>query len=111
MENKLDSNVIATIQNREDPSQNIAIVYVAEKNAFVTSGIEHTFGIKEILIPAYMIVKDLRLMGAILSVILEKISHACETESSFYYVPQFEVLGQWYSLTESGEYMMLEEIP
>ncbi len=110
MENKLGSNVIAVIENRQNPSQNIEVVYLAERNAFVTSGIENNFGIREILIPAYMVIKDIRLIGAILSVILEKISLACETESIFHYVPEFEVLGQSYSLKELEGYMILEEI-
>ncbi|RLB16645.1 MAG: hypothetical protein DRG63_04995 [Deltaproteobacteria bacterium] len=104
-----EGRVIAIIQNRENPTQEVAILYVAEENGFVTSGITRHFGVREIFIPAYMVVKDLDLTGTIVAAILEDISQAHEAESAFEYRPFFEVMGKGYLLRKSGGYMMLEE--
>jgi hypothetical protein len=102
--------VIATIENSRNPEQSVDVVYVREDNAFVTSGIKACFAEKELLIPAHMVLSDFNLMGAIISAILEKLSKACESESSFHYEPSFEVLDRSYTLKEQGEYMRLEEV-
>ena len=45
-----DEKIIARITNKDDPNQVIAIKYLREENAFVTSGIQAHFGEKEIMI-------------------------------------------------------------
>ena len=102
--------VIGTIQNSRNPDQTIAIKYLKEENAFVTSGIEAQLGVKDILIPAHLVAVDFQLVGAIISTILEKISQAYEKDSTFDYVSKFEVLDRAYSLTEHGEYMKLDVV-
>ena len=99
--------IIATIENKGNPSQSVAIKYLRDENAFVTSGIQAHFGEKEIMIPAHLVVIDLQLMGTIVSSILEKLSQAQEKETTFEYSPSFEVLDKKYSMTEYGEYMKL----
>ena len=103
------TDIVATIQNEKDPSQSIRIHYVREQNAFVTSGIKAHFGEKEILIPAQLMVIDFQLIGTIISAILEKLSQACDRDSTFEYVPQFDVLGKTYALVPHGDYMRLSE--
>jgi len=98
---------IATIENRDNPSQSIDVLYKREENAFVTSGIQDHFGEKEILIPAHLVVMDLQLIGAIVSAILEKISQAHDRDSTFSYVPRFDVLDKTYTLENYGAYVKL----
>ena len=64
-------DIVATIENTKDPTQRIALYYLREENAFVTSGIQHHFGEKEILIPAHLVIMDSQLIGSIISAILE----------------------------------------
>ena len=104
------NNIVATIENKEDPSQNIAIRYLREENAFITTGIKAQFDEKEILIPAHLVVTDLQLIGAIVSAILEKLSLAREGDGTFDYVPQFRVLDKTYTLEEYGEYMKMSAV-
>ena len=101
------NGIIATIENRNNPSQIIAIKYLPDEQAFVTSGISTNFYEKEILIPAHLLVVDFELMGTIISVILEEISLAHELETTFEYPPSFEVMDMTYLLTSHGEYMRL----
>ena len=101
--------VIATITNEENPTQSVDIVYIAKENGFATSGIMRHFGVREIFMPAYLVVKDLELMGSIIAVILEEISRAHESERAFEYSPVMEVLGQDYTLRRAGEYMVMAE--
>ena len=108
---KGSEDIVATIENQENPSQNIAIKYLREENAFVTSGIKAHFDEKEILVPAHLVIVDLQLIGTIVSAILEKLSQARDRESTFDYVPQFEVLDKTYTLEESGKYMKLSVAP
>ena len=96
----IGEGIIGTIQNSRNPEQSIIIKYLKEENAFVTSGIEEQLGVKDILIPAHLVAVDFRLIGAIISTILEKISQAYEKDSTFDYVSKFEVLDKVYSLTE-----------
>lgn len=103
------NNVIARIQNKDNPDQEINILYFKEKNAFVTSGIQSQLGVKEIMIPTYLVARDLQLIGAILSAILEKISQAYEKDTTFDYPATFEVLGKIYCLTDQAEYVELGE--
>jgi hypothetical protein len=106
----IDSNdIVATIQNETDPTQTIRIHYLREENAFVTSGIKAHFEEKEILIPAQLVVVDFQLIGTIISAILEKLSQACDRESTFEYVPQFDVHGKTYTLAPFREYVRLSE--
>ncbi len=102
--------IIATIENKNNPSQSVSIKYLPDENSFVTSGIQVHFGEKEIMIPAHLVVIDLKLMGAIVSTILEKLSQAQEKEATFEYSPSFEVLDKKYRMTEYGEYMKLLDV-
>ena len=102
-------NIIATIKNQENPAQEVDILYIARENGFATSGIMEHFGLREILIPAYMVIKDIELIGSIIAVILEEISQAHESEGVFQYSPHLEVMGRDYTMRRSGDYMMLEE--
>ena len=104
------NNIIATIENKEDPTQNIDIRYLRDENAFVTSGIKRQFEEKEILIPAQLVLVDFQLIGAIVSAILEKLSQAHDMDSTFEYEPQFNVLEKTYGLEEWGEYMKLSVV-
>ncbi len=99
--------IIATIENRDKPGQAVAIKYLRDRSAFVTSGIRTYFDEKEILIPAHLAAIDFQLIGTIVSAILEKLSQAQEMETTFDYEPRFEVMDKVYSLTECGEYMEL----
>jgi len=103
--------IIATIANSKNPSQVISIKYLRSKSAFCTLGIQSLLGSKEILIPVYLVAKDLQLIGTIISAILERISQAGETGAAFAYERRFEVLGKRYTLTEEDEYMKLEDAP
>jgi hypothetical protein len=103
--------IIATITNKANPSQVISIKYLRSESAFCTSGIQGYLGIKEILIPVYLVAKDLQLIGAIISAILERISQAAETGTGFVYAERFEVLGKHYTLSQEGEFMKLEDRP
>jgi hypothetical protein len=104
------NDIIATIGNKEDPTQNIDIRYLSDENAFVTSGINLHFGEREILIPSQLVIVDFQLMGAIVSAILEKLSQARDMDSTFEYAPQFNVLDKTYSLEDWGEYMKLSVV-
>jgi hypothetical protein len=99
--------IIATIENRDKPGQAVAIKYLRDQNAFVTSGIRTCFDEKEILIPVHLAAMDFQLIGTIVSAILEKLSRAHEMETTFDYEPRFEVLNKVYVLAERGEYMEL----
>jgi hypothetical protein len=101
------NGIIATIENRDNPSQIIAIKYLPDEQAFVTSGIRANFDEKEILIPAYLVVIDFQLMGSIVSSILEKISQAKDMETTFEYASGFEVMDRLYTLRNYGQYMKL----
>ncbi len=102
-----ENGIIATIENATNPSQVVAIKYLPNEQAFVTAGIFQHFGEKEILMPAHLVVIDFELMGTIISVILERLSHAQEMEQAFAYAPKFEVLGTKYTFQEFGDYMKL----
>jgi len=110
-QNNTQEQIIASIANTADPSQVIDIKYLREKSAFCTSGIRTSLGFKEILIPVYMVAKDIQLMGAIISAILERISQADEAGAAFTYAERFEVMGKQYTLSEEGEFMILEDEP
>ena len=102
-------DIIATIENKDKPGQSIALKYLSDENAFVTSGIQTHFNEKEILIPSHMVVINFDLMGTIVSAILEQLSEAQDMESTFAYESIFEVLGKKYTMTEYGNYMKLVE--
>lgn len=99
--------IIATIENKDNPSQSISLKYLSSDNAFITSGIQRHFGEKEILIPSHLVVINLDLMGTIVAAILEKLSKAHDDEKSFEYVSSFEVMGKKYSMMEDGDFMKL----
>lgn len=101
------NGIIATIENKDNPSQIIAIKYLPDEQAFVTSGIRANFDEKEILMPAYLVVVDFQLMGTIVSAILEKISEAQELETTFEYAPNLDVMDRSYTLRDYGEYIKL----
>ncbi len=100
--------VIASINNRINPDQSIDLVYLSGENGFATSGIRANFDLPEILIPAHMVARDLQLVGAIVSAILERISLACEKDAVFEYASRFEVLGREYTFTPQGSYMRMD---
>jgi hypothetical protein len=103
-----DANgIIGTIENKDKPDQAVAIRYLRDHNAFVTSGIQTYFGEKEILIPVHLVAVDFQLVGTIVSAILEKMSQSQDMETTFDYETQFEVMDKVYTLTEKGEYMEL----
>jgi len=106
-----EENTIGTIKNEMNPSQNVDIKYLRQENAFVTSGIHDHFLEKEILIPVQMVMTDFDLVGAIISVVLEKISVASEKDGLFDYSPAFEVLDKKYIFQEDGDYMKLSFAP
>ena len=101
-------DIVATIENRERPGENVVIRYLRAENAFVTSGIDTFFGEKELLIPVHLLALNIQLMGTIVSAILERISLAREAEESFAYAPAFVALGRTYTLQPYGEYVKLE---
>ena len=103
-------NVIATIENRENPSQTVDILYVEDLNGFVSSGIQHLFGEKEILIPAHLVVSDFELMGTIVAGILEKLSMARDRESTFTYASSMDVMGRTYALETYGDYIRVTSL-
>lgn len=104
----LSGNVIASIQNRQDPGQTIDLIFLPGEGGFATSGIRTCFDLPEILIPSHLVAEDLNLMGAIVSAILEKISQACEGDGSFEYVSGFRVMGREFTLSPHGDFMKLE---
>ena len=108
VESDNQDGIIGTIQNKDNPGQVIAIKYLKDENAFVTSGIQAQLGVTDILIPAHLVAVDFQLIGTIISAILEKVSQAREMESTFDYMSGFEVLGKTYTLSEYGTYMKLD---
>ncbi len=110
IEEGMQDPVIARIENSRDRSQVIELHYARALNGFVTSGIRLYFGHKEILIPVHLVVRDLHLMGAIVSAILERISQAKESETAFSYAPRLAVLEQEYELSEQEGYMRLSRL-
>ncbi|MFO7786072.1 MAG: hypothetical protein ACQET7_00945 [Thermodesulfobacteriota bacterium] len=102
------SQVIGSINNRDNPDQTIDLVYVSEENGFATSGIRTNFDLPEILVPAHLVAQDLQLMGTIVSAILERISRACEKDAVFQYASRFEVMGREYTFTPHGPYMRMD---
>ncbi len=102
-----EENVIGTIENRMNPSQNVDIKYLRQENAFVTSGISTHFCEKEILIPVHMVLADFHLIGSIISAVLEKLSIASERDGLFEYASAFEVLDKKYIFQEEKDYMKL----
>ena len=104
------NDIIATIENKENPSESVGIRYLREENAFVTSGIKTHFGEKEILIPAHLVIIDFQLIGTIVSAILEKLSLAREKDGTFDYVPRFDVLDKAYTLEKYADYMKLSVV-
>ena len=103
-----DTNgIIGTIENKDKPGQAVAIRYLRDANAFVTSGIQTYFGEKEIMIPVHLVAVDFQLVGTIVSAILEKMSQSQDMETTFDYEPQFKVMDKVYTLTEREEYMEL----
>lgn len=107
---KITGNKIATFKNHRSTEQEIDVLYLRERNAFVTFGIKRFFGEKEILIPAYLVVSDFQLIGAIISTILEKLSVLCNGDGQFNYASRLEAMGQEFSLIEEDDYMILDRI-
>jgi hypothetical protein len=103
-------DTVASIENKRNPSQVVYLLYLRGENAFVTFGIEEHFAEKEIMIPAYLLVKDFELVGSIISAILERLSEAKDMGGVFVYEPRFTVLGTTYSLTEYKGFMLMEPI-
>lgn len=101
------SRVIGTIENEQDPDQSIDLVFLPDQNGFATSGIRPHFDLPEILIPAHLVAQDLSLIGAIVSVILERISKAREQGIPFEYAAQFQVMDREYTLEPKGEFVVL----
>ena len=102
--------VIASIQNQADPSQCIEIRYLQNDHVFVTHGIEAQFAEKEVSIPGHLAVMDFQLMGAIVGEILEKLSLARESDTTFTYASRLQVMEKVYTLEDEGKYMLLKEL-
>ncbi len=102
------SQVIATIENRQNPNQRIDLVYLPNENGFSTDGIRKHFDLPEILIPAHLIAQDMHLMGAIVSTILERVSLACEGDAAFEYASRFQVMDREFTLVPRGDRVVLE---
>lgn len=102
-----ESRVIGTIENQQNPDQNIDLVFLPEQNGFATSGIRPHFNLPEILIPAHLVAQDLNLIGAIVSTILERISEASEQDTPFAYASRFQVLDREFTLEPKGEFVIL----
>jgi len=100
--------VIATIENQQNPDQSIDLVYLPDENGFSTAGIRGQFDLPEILIPAHLIAQDMHLMGAIVSTILERVSRACEQDAAFEYASRFEVMGREFTMKPKGDRIVLE---
>lgn len=100
--------IFATIENRHRPDQSVSVCFLKEGNVFVTSGIGAHFGKREIMIPAWLMVKDHGLMGAILASILERLSLAHESNVPFVYATEFTVMDQVFTLTEADGWMRLD---
>ncbi len=103
-------DAVASIENSSDPSQVVYLVYVREENAFATFGIQEYFAEAELMIPAYLVVKDFQLVGSIISAILERLSDAKERGGVFVYEPQFRVLDVTYKLAPYKGFMLLEPL-
>ncbi len=103
-------DTIATIENSKNSSQVVHLLYLKNENAFVTFGIQEHFAEMELMIPAYLLVKDFQLMGSIISAILERISDAKDRSSIFEYEPRFKVLEATYSLSQYKGFMLLEPL-
>ncbi len=101
------NGIIATVENSQNPSQVVAIKYMPDEQAFVTSGIQSLFGEKEILMPAHLMVVDFQLMGTIVAAILEKLSLAQDMEGTFEYAAAFQVMDKKFTLNEYGDYVKL----
>ncbi len=103
-----ESQVVATIENQQNPNQRIDLVYLPEENGFSTDGIRKHFDLPEILIPAHLIAQDMHMMGAIVSTILERVSLACERDAAFEYVSRFQVMGREFTLAPRGDRVVIE---
>jgi hypothetical protein len=101
--------VIATIRNQKNSNEAVDIVYLPSFNSFITEGIYAIFGQKEILIPVYMVLKDLDLVGAIVSTILEDMSLSRENGENFRFVEHFELMGKNYKIEEKELWVELME--
>jgi len=103
-----EGQVIASIENQQNPNQKIDLVYLPDENGFSTAGIRAHFDLPEILIPAHLVAQDMHLMGAIVSTILERVSRACEQDDAFEYASRFEVMGREFSMAPRGDRVVLE---
>ncbi len=101
------TRVIGTIQNQANPDQSVELVFLPEENGFATSGIRTQFDLPEILIPAHLVTRDIQLIGAIVSAILERVSQASEQDGTFEYADRFTVLDREYTFTPHGPFMKL----
>lgn len=104
------TEAIATIENSRNPSQVVHLLYLRDENAFVTFGIQEHFAEMELMIPAYLGVKDFQLMGSIVSAILERLSDAKDRNSVFVYEPRFRVMDVTYCLSQYKGFMLLEPL-
>jgi hypothetical protein len=104
------ADAIATIENSRNPSQAVHLLYLRDENAFVTFGIQEHFAEMELMIPAYIAIRDFQLMGSIVSAILERLSDAKDRNSIFVYEPRFRVMDVTYSLSQYKGFMLLEPL-
>lgn len=101
--------VIAKIENRLNKNQFVNLVYLPSMNSFITDGIYEMFGYKEILVPAYMVIKDIELVGAIISTLLEDMTVCFEKGLAYKGVGKFELFGSRYTLDERDLFYELTE--
>jgi len=106
---KDDEIIIATIRNSRNEGEKVNIVYLPSFNSFITDGIHAIFGQKEILIPAYMVLKELDLVGEIVSTILEDMSLSQEHGEDFRFTDHFELMGKKYKIEEKELWVDLVE--
>lgn len=104
-----NENVIARIQNRLNKDQCVNLVYLPSMGVFITEGIFQVFGIKEIVIPSYLVIKDLELIGSILSTILEDMARCAERGQNYKMIERFELFGKNYVIDEKPLYFELSE--
>lgn len=104
-----EDKIIAKIENRLNKDQFVNLVYLPSLNAFITDGIYEMFGHKEILVPAYMVVKDIELVGAIISIVLEEMTVCSEKGTEYRAVEKFELFGSKYVLIENPLFYELTE--
>jgi hypothetical protein len=106
---ELRERVLATLSNKNDPTELVEIVHLPQKQLFLTRGISHNFHIKEIAIPQGHMLGEIHEVTRLLSYILERIATAADLNLPFQYDLDFEFGNRKYSLEEREDYLLLIE--